>query len=73
MTISLELPEEAGVDERFVREALAGSLYHTGRLSEKQAREMLGMSRRAFGDMLPRYGYSLLVDSETNLAIELRA
>ena len=71
MTISINIPEEAGVDEHFVKEALAATLYYTGKLSEKQAREMVGMSRRAFEEMLPRYGYSILVDSQENLDIEL--
>ncbi len=71
MTISINIPEAAGVDEHFIKEALAAALYHTGKLSEKQAREMLGISRRDFEEMLPRYGYSVLVDSQKNLDIEL--
>ena len=71
MTISINIPDEAKVDQHFLKEALAATLYYTGKLSKKQAREMLGMTRRAFEEILPRYGYSLLIDSQTNLDIEL--
>ena len=71
MTVSINIPDEAKVDQHFLKEALAATLYYTGKLSEKQARKMLGMKRRAFEEILPRYGYSLLIDSQTNLDIEL--
>ena len=63
-------PNEAGVNEHYLKEALAATLYYTGKLSGKQAREMVSMSRRAFEEMLPRYGYSILVDSQENLSTE---
>ena len=71
MTVSIDIPDDAGVDERFLKEALAATLYYTGKLSARNARELLGMTRRAFEEMLPRYGYSILVDSQDNLDIEL--
>ena len=73
MTVSIDIPDEAGVDEHFLKEALAATLYYTGKLSQKQARTVLGMTRRAFEELLPRYGYSILVDSRENLDIELGA
>ena len=73
MTVSIDIPDDAGVDERFLKEALAATLYYTGKLSAKNARELLGMTRRAFEEMLPRYGYSILIDSQDNLDIELSA
>jgi hypothetical protein len=74
MVVSLELPDSmASVDPRYLKEALIAMLYHTGKLSERQAREVLGMTRRAFEEMLPRFGFSVLVDSKENLEIELNA
>ncbi len=74
MTVSLELPDSfASVDPRYLKEALIAMLYHTGKLSERQAREALGMTRRAFQELLPRFGFSILVDSEENRKIELNA
>ena len=71
MTVSIDIPNEADVDERYLKEAIAATLYYTGKLSGKQARETLGMTRRAFEEILPRYGYSVLIDSQENLNIEL--
>lgn len=74
MVVSLELPDSmVSVDPRYLKEALIAMLYHTGKLSERQAREVLGMTRRAFEEMLPRFGFSVLVDSQENLDIELNA
>ena len=74
MTVSLELPDSfASVDPRYLKEALVAMLYHTGKLSERQAREAPGRTRRAFEELLPRFGFSILVDSRENLDIELSA
>ena len=73
MTISIDIPDVAGVDEHYLKEVIAASLYYTGKLSEKQARDLLNMTRRAFEEMLTRYGYSIMVDSENNLDIEVKA
>jgi hypothetical protein len=73
MTVSLELPDSISFEPRYLKEALIAMLYHTGKLSERQAREALGMTRRAFEEMLPRFGFSILVDSRENLEVELSA
>lgn len=43
------------------------------KLSGHEARRILGMTRRAFEEMLPRYGFSILVDSSENIETELDA
>ena len=73
MRVSLELPDSIASDPGYLKEALIAMLYHTGKLSGRQAREALGMTRRAFEEMLPRFGFSILVDSRENLDIELSA
>lgn len=74
MIVSVELPDSvASIEPRYLKEALVAMLYHTGKLSERQAREALGMTRRAFEEMLPRFGLSILVDSRHTLGIELSA
>jgi hypothetical protein len=73
MTVTIDLPAcLESLDERFVREALFAALYNAGKLSAREAREALGMTRRAFEEMLPRYNLSVLADTAENLAIELR-
>lgn len=74
MTVSIDLPDTlANIDQHYLRGALVALLYHAGKLSERQAREALGMTRRAFEELLPRFGLSILVDSQENLDAELRA
>jgi Uncharacterised protein family (UPF0175) len=74
MIVSLELPDSvASVNSHYLKEGLIAMLYHTGKLSGRQARESLGMTRRAFEEMLPRFGFSILTDSQENLEIELSA
>jgi hypothetical protein len=73
MRVSLDLPDSFASDPGYLKEALVATLYSMGKLSERQAREALGMTRRAFEEMLPRFGFSVLVDSPQNLEIELSA
>lgn len=75
MEISVQLPDQAvkDIDEKYLKEALIATLYANGKLSGKEAREVLGKTRRAFEDMLPKYGFSILVDTEENARIELNA
>ena len=56
-----------------MRVSLVATLYSMGKLSGRQAREALGMTRRAFEEMLPRFGLSILVDTSQNLETELNA
>lgn len=75
MKVSVNIPNDtaANIDEQYLEEALVATLYHNQKLSEKEARKILGISRRDFEEMLPRYGFSVLVDSEENARIELNA
>ena len=76
MKISLELPDtvpSARLDPEYLKEALMATLYHIGKLSEKEACLALGVTRRAFEEMLPHFGFSILADSQENIDIELRA
>jgi len=72
MRVTIDLPDRLGldVDEAYAQEALVATLYSTGKLTGREAREILGMSRREFENMLPRYGASILVDSDTNVETE---
>jgi predicted HTH domain antitoxin len=55
------------------RELRVATLYAEGKLSARQARETLGLTRRAFEELLQRNGLSVMVDSQENLDIELKA
>lgn len=76
MQISLDIPNSAGIaqlDANYLKQALVATLYHLGKLSEYEACLALGMSRRAFEELLPQFGFSVLSDTQDNLEIELNA
>lgn len=76
MKISLDLPDTAALvhlDHEYFREVLVATLYHIGKLSEKEACLTLGISRRAFEILLPRFGFSILADTSETIDIELHA
>lgn len=76
MTLSIDLPDIKplkGVDDRYLRELLVASLYNVGKISAKEAGQILSINRREFEELLPRFGFSILNDSEENIEIELNA
>lgn len=73
MKITVELPDIPDVDRRYINEALVAILYTQGKLSQFQACQVLNINRRAFEEMLPNYGFSILVDSTDNINNELSA
>ena len=76
-TLRIELPDDAldGMSEEqaqaVAREALLVKLYDLGMISTGWAAEILGISRRAFLDLLGEYGVSEF-DEEMELAEEMR-
>ena len=76
MKIFVDLPDTAifvHLDQAYLKEALLATLYHAGKISEREACLTLGISRRAFEELLPQFGFSILVDTPETIDIELRA
>ncbi len=76
MLISLEFPETAPLhhfNHLYLKQTLVVTLYNLGKLSEREACESLGISRRRFEEMLPEFGFAVLSDQDENVMIELRA
>jgi hypothetical protein len=74
MNISIELPEMASLmhlNQHYFKEALIATLYHTGKLSEKEACLALNINRRRFEELLPQFGFSVLSDAPQNINLEL--
>ncbi|MGH2514865.1 MAG: UPF0175 family protein [Ktedonobacterales bacterium] len=75
--LSMELPDElvaargAEQAQALAREALLVKLYDLGEISSGRAAELLGISRRAFLDLLGRYNVSEF-DETMNIEEELR-
>ncbi len=76
MELTIDLPDIKPlkkINDSFLKEMLIANLYHIGILSGKEAREILGKSRREFEDCLPKFGFSILNDSQENIDLELNA
>ncbi|KJR43935.1 Uncharacterized protein MCHI_000162 [Candidatus Magnetoovum chiemensis] len=76
MKIAIELPDRYGiseVDSIFLREGLIALLYYKGKISEKDACDILGKTVREFEDILPNFGFSVLSDKKESIDIELNA
>jgi hypothetical protein len=73
-TIALEqigFPRDADSRTPATREAIVAALYGQERLSGRDARTLLGISRREFEEMLGRHGVSVFIDTDENVRIEL--
>jgi len=76
MEITLDIPNSARAQRRegqYYKEALVAMLYQAGDLSSKEACEALGVSRRAFEEMLVRFRVSVMPDDDESIAAELGA
>jgi predicted HTH domain antitoxin len=58
-TIAIEVPDSLGLSEFDVKMILAAKLYEDGKLSSGQAADMVGLSKRAFIEILGKYGVSV--------------
>lgn len=76
MEITLDIPASARSKHRerqYYKEALVAMLYQAGDLSSKEACEVLGIARREFEEMLPRFRVSIMPDDNESIAAELDA
>ncbi len=76
MRFSIDLPEIkplSEVNDIYLKELIISALYNIGKLSEKEARTILGKTRREFENLLPQFGFSILSDSPENINLELEA
>ena len=74
MKVSLEFPDTASLtqfEHDYLKAVLIATLYHLGQLSEHEACEALGVTRRVFEALLPRFGFSVLADDQATIDVEL--
>ncbi len=71
-TIKLQIPDEVDLKECDFSMIIASKLYEDGKLSSGQAAKIAGLSKRAFIELLGRYGVSvfstLLSDLKSDIA-----
>lgn len=58
-TITLNIPDNIGVERLEIVMLLASKLYEQGKLSLGQAADMAGLSKRAFAEILGNYEVSI--------------
>jgi hypothetical protein len=76
MKVSLEFPDTASLtqfDHNYLKTVLIATLYHLGQLSEHEACITLGVTRRIFEELLPRFGFSVLADDQATIDVERHA
>jgi predicted HTH domain antitoxin len=66
-TLSLYLPDNIEINEMEAKIILAGELYERGKLSLGQAAEMTDLSKRAFIEIMGKFGFSLFSSSTDDL------
>ncbi len=70
-TIKLQIPDEVDLKEYDFSMIIASKLYQDGKLSSGQAAKIAGLSKRAFIELLGRYGVSVFSDSLSDLKSEI--
>ena len=58
-TITLNIPDNLGVDNFQLTMLLASKLYEQGKLSLGQAAEVAGLSKKSFAELLGKYDVSI--------------
>lgn len=72
MTLQVKLPPKFNLSEAEVKVILAGELYERGTLSIGQAAQIAGLSKRAFVEIMGKYGYSLFSKSVDDLLADIK-
>jgi predicted HTH domain antitoxin len=58
-TITINIPDTVDFDDKEALMVIASRLYEKGKLSLGQAAELVGLSKRAFMEILDTYGVSV--------------
>ncbi|MBB4062147.1 putative HTH domain antitoxin [Salinibacter ruber] len=72
MQVTIDLPDDVGLDEHEAKERVVALLYEAGTLSEKQGCEVLGLSRWAFQEMLSEHDVAYMNSDPEDIQYELR-
>lgn len=71
MKVTVNLPDNVGLREFDFLVYVAAKLYEDGIVSSGQAAEMAGLSKKAFIEILGKYGVSLFSQSEDDLLSDI--
>jgi len=71
-SINLSVPDHVNYDETEWKIILAGELYERKKLTIGQAAELAGFSKRAFIEIMGKYGFSVFTDSIDDLISDIK-
>ncbi len=66
-TLTLDIPDSVDFNEVEAKILLAGKLYERGKLTLGQAAQLSGLTKKAFIEMIGKYGFSIVSDSLDDL------
>jgi predicted HTH domain antitoxin len=66
-TVQIQIPDSVDLKDYDFSMIIAAKLYEDGKLSSGQAAQIVGLTKRAFIEMLGKYGVSLFSNSITDL------
>lgn len=66
-TITINVPDTVDFDDDEVRMWIVSKLYEAGKLSLGQAAEAVGLSKRAFAEVVAKYGVAIINHSPVDL------
>jgi predicted HTH domain antitoxin len=70
--ITIKIPGTVEITDFELNMILASRLFEGGKLSSGQAAEMVGLSKRAFIEMLGKFGVSVFGYSEVEMLADLK-
>ena len=72
MTFQVKLPSISDLTENEIKIILAGELYEREKLSLGQAADLAGLSKRAFIEIMGKYGSSVFSKSVDDLLSDIK-
>ena len=70
-TLTLDIPDSVDFNEVDAKMLLAGILYELEKLTLEQAAKLTGLTKKAFTEMVGKYGFSIVSDSLNDLHADI--
>jgi len=70
--VSFSIPDEISVSEFEIKMIVAAKLFEEGKISSGQAADIVGLSKRAFLEVVGKYGVSIFGYDYDELAEDLK-
>ncbi len=65
------VPHSAGINSHYVKEAFASLAYYNGKITEKEACDIIRSTRREFEEsILPKFGLSVIGGTQEDIELE---